>query len=257
MGDSAETRWFDLLEEDLESTDPDVRFEAVAAVGEIGDKDGAVLLLPCWKTTTRPSARARSGAGGHRRGRGHFAVDRALRVHRGSGPPRRSRQRYGAGAFWRGRRDRSVGRVNGGRRRLPIEDTVSAGGVVWRRAPHAVEVVLCGRNDGLRVLPKGTPDDGEALEQTALREVQEETGLRVRLGEPLGTIEYWFTSGGVRYHKQVHHWLMEPTGGMSETTTTSLTLWNGSLRRSDGPPDLRERAPRATPRAQKLGEPAR
>ncbi|MGH2610327.1 MAG: HEAT repeat domain-containing protein [Tepidiformaceae bacterium] len=46
MGDSAETRWFELLEEDLESTDPDVRFEAVAAVGEIGHEDGALLLAP-------------------------------------------------------------------------------------------------------------------------------------------------------------------------------------------------------------------
>lgn len=106
-----------------------------------------------------------------------------------------------------------MGRLTGGRRRLPIEDAVSAGGVVWRRASDGVEVVLCGRADGLRVLPKGTPDDGEALEETALREVREETGLAVALGDPLGLIEYWFTSGGTRFHKQVHHWLMEPTGG--------------------------------------------
>ena len=109
-----------------------------------------------------------------------------------------------------------MGRVVGGRRRLPIEDAVSAGGVVWRKSPDGVEVVLCGRLDGLRVLPKGTPDGSESLEQTALREVREETGLEVALGESLGSIEYWFTSGGVRYHKQVHHWLMDPTGGSVE-----------------------------------------
>jgi 8-oxo-dGTP pyrophosphatase MutT (NUDIX family) len=103
--------------------------------------------------------------------------------------------------------------VTSGRRRLPIEDAVSAGGVVWRRGAAGVEVVLCGRNDGLRVLPKGTPDAGEAIEETALREVREETGLAVALGHSLGSIDYWFTSGGVRYHKVVHHWLMEPTGG--------------------------------------------
>lgn len=100
-------------------------------------------------------------------------------------------------------------------RRLPIKDTVSAGGVVWRPSgPGAVEVVVCGRRaDRIWGLPKGTPDAGETIEETALREVREETGLIVKRGEPLGSIEYWFTANGIRYHKLVHHWLMEPVGG--------------------------------------------
>lgn len=99
-------------------------------------------------------------------------------------------------------------------RRAAVE-TVSAGGVVWRKTEAGeVEVVLCGRNaDSIWGLPKGTPDDNESIEATALREVREETGLLVQLGERLGAIEYWFTAGPVRYHKFVHHWLMEPTGG--------------------------------------------
>lgn len=106
-----------------------------------------------------------------------------------------------------------MGRVGAGRR-LPIEDVVSAGGVVWRQPPEGdVEVVLCGRKDGVWVLPKGTPDPGEAIEDTAVREVEEETGLRVQRGESIGSITYWFTSGGTRFHKEVHHWLMEPIGG--------------------------------------------
>jgi 8-oxo-dGTP pyrophosphatase MutT (NUDIX family) len=99
---------------------------------------------------------------------------------------------------------------------LPVRDAVSAGGVVWRRAPIGgdIEVVLCGRHkDQLWVLPKGTPDAGESMPETAVREVQEETGLRVALGEQLPSIDYWFVSGGQRIHKRVHHWLMEPTGG--------------------------------------------
>ncbi len=97
----------------------------------------------------------------------------------------------------------------------PVKDAVSAGGVVWRRREgDLIEIVLCGRrSESLWGLPKGTPDLGETIEQTALREVEEETGLKVRLGEPVGTIEYWFMAGGVRYHKRVHHWLMEPVGG--------------------------------------------
>lgn len=99
-------------------------------------------------------------------------------------------------------------------RALPIKDAVSAGGVVWRKSPAGVEVVLCGRTaDRLWGLPKGTPDAGESIEQTALREVQEETGLHVVPGEKLGDIDYWFSSGGVRYHKRVHHWLFQPVGG--------------------------------------------
>lgn len=100
-------------------------------------------------------------------------------------------------------------------RGLPIKDAVSAGGVVWRRlAGGPIEVVLCGRSsDGLWGLPKGTPDPGETMEQTAVREVREETGLEAAVDEPLGTIEYWFSSGGFRYHKRVHHWLMRASGG--------------------------------------------
>ena len=62
-------------------------------------------------------------------------------------------------------------------------------------------------------LPKGTPNPPESLEETALREVAEETGLTVRIVAPLDRIEYWFVQGGARIHKTVHYWLMEPTGG--------------------------------------------
>ena len=62
-------------------------------------------------------------------------------------------------------------------------------------------------------LPKGTPDPGESVEETALREVGEETGLEVRIVEPLPSIEYAFVQDGTRIHKTVHYFLMEPTGG--------------------------------------------
>jgi len=62
-------------------------------------------------------------------------------------------------------------------------------------------------------LPKGTPVPGETLEQTALREVAEETGLEVRISRPFGSIEYRFVQQGTRIHKTVHYFLMEATGG--------------------------------------------
>lgn len=104
-------------------------------------------------------------------------------------------------------------------RRLPLQRTTSAGGVVYRRHEGRWQVVLCGRPSlGLWSLPKGTPERSESLEQTALREVREETGLEVELARPLGSITYWFTSvaEGVRYRKTVHFFLMRPTGGALE-----------------------------------------
>lgn len=99
-------------------------------------------------------------------------------------------------------------------KKLPVERAVSAGGVVYRRGREGIEVVLCGRTaEGIWGLPKGTPDANESLEETAVREVGEETGLRVAIEAKIDTIEYWFAREGVRYHKFVHHYLMVATGG--------------------------------------------
>ncbi len=62
-------------------------------------------------------------------------------------------------------------------------------------------------------LPKGTPNAGETTEQTAEREVTEETGLTVEIVRPLDSIDYTFVQGRTRIHKTVHYYLMTPTGG--------------------------------------------
>jgi 8-oxo-dGTP pyrophosphatase MutT (NUDIX family) len=98
---------------------------------------------------------------------------------------------------------------------LRVEEAVSAGGVVYRAGEHGPEVILCGRlHDGLWALPKGTPERGETIEQTAEREVREETGLGVTIVRSLGIIEYGFArpAQGVRFEKTVHHFLMRPDG---------------------------------------------
>jgi 8-oxo-dGTP pyrophosphatase MutT (NUDIX family) len=91
---------------------------------------------------------------------------------------------------------------------------VSAGGIVWREGATGPEIAVCVRHTPpLWALPKGTPDNGETIQATAEREVREETGIEVRTLSKVGTIEYWFVLNGVRYHKFVHHFLMEPIGG--------------------------------------------
>lgn len=95
-----------------------------------------------------------------------------------------------------------------------VTQAVSAGGVVCEEHGGDVMVAVCGRlKTGLWALPKGTPDSGETLEETALREVREETGLSVEIAAPLGHIEYWFTRDSERIHKQVYFYLMRPCGG--------------------------------------------
>jgi 8-oxo-dGTP pyrophosphatase MutT (NUDIX family) len=93
----------------------------------------------------------------------------------------------------------------------------SCGGIVIRRTEEGPELCLGlrrrDRSNDSWVLPKGTPDGDETTEQTALREVFEETGLEVRIVAPVGAIDYFFTQGGSRIHKTVHFYLMEPIGG--------------------------------------------
>ncbi|MBI4298726.1 MAG: NUDIX hydrolase [Chloroflexi bacterium] len=96
------------------------------------------------------------------------------------------------------------------------ENLVSAGGLVYRMVNGHAEVAICGRSNPLVwSLPKGTPNPGESLEQTAIREVTEETGLKVQIQSYIDSINYWFVRADdhVRCYKTVHFYLMSSTGG--------------------------------------------
>jgi 8-oxo-dGTP diphosphatase len=95
----------------------------------------------------------------------------------------------------------------------PGEELVRAGGgVVRRRTPdgdHRYAVVHRPRYDDWS-LPKGKVDPGESDEEAALREVEEETGVRCTLGPELEAACYRDRKGRP---KQVRYWLMEPVEG--------------------------------------------
>lgn len=97
-------------------------------------------------------------------------------------------------------------------------EQVSAGGVVYRIEDQTVEVaIICVVPEMRWQLPKGIIDDGETIEQAALREVREESGIEAEMVEPIETIEYWFFAerGGSRkrFHKFVHFFLMKFVAG--------------------------------------------
>jgi 8-oxo-dGTP pyrophosphatase MutT (NUDIX family) len=101
--------------------------------------------------------------------------------------------------------------------RLRTGTATSAGGIVVRFDDGVPSLVVGARRRDRDLLtwtlPKGTPNAGETREQTAIREVAEETGLEVRITDVLESIEYWFVQRGTRIHKTVHYFLMEPIGG--------------------------------------------
>jgi 8-oxo-dGTP pyrophosphatase MutT (NUDIX family) len=98
--------------------------------------------------------------------------------------------------------------------KLPVERATSAGGVVLRNVGSDIEVLLCTSfKRGIWALPKGTPDLGENIVETARREVREETGLEVEVKVKIGSINYWFKQENARCNKTVHFFLMEPKGG--------------------------------------------
>src|SRR3954452_19853817 len=71
-----------------------------------------------------------------------------------------------------------------------------------------------GKREGTWALPKGNLDPGERPEETALREVLEETGVEGRLVEKLGDVKYTYTRrGGIRVFKIVSFYLLRAGRG--------------------------------------------
>ena len=101
---------------------------------------------------------------------------------------------------------------------FPVATQISAGGVAFRQVGAEVEIAIILTQPNRRwQLPKGTLDEGETIEQAALREVREETGINTSCIAPVETIEYWYVgnSGGLKtkFHKFVHYFLLKYLDG--------------------------------------------
>jgi 8-oxo-dGTP diphosphatase len=92
----------------------------------------------------------------------------------------------------------------------------SSGGVIFRRRGGGVEIAMIAVKGGAAwCLPKGMVDRGESPEETALREVWEETGLSGRIVGKVGSISYWYfmREKNAKCKKTVDFYLMEYVDG--------------------------------------------
>ncbi|WP_182546874.1 NUDIX hydrolase [Halosaccharopolyspora lacisalsi] len=111
------------------------------------------------------------------------------------------------------------------RRRLRTVNETSAGGLVVDSGyGHAAIIGRLGRKGRLSwSLPKGHIELGEGPEETAAREVAEETGIIGRVLRPIGTIDYWFVADDRRVHKTVHHYLLRAVDGALSDEDVEVT----------------------------------
>jgi 8-oxo-dGTP pyrophosphatase MutT (NUDIX family) len=109
--------------------------------------------------------------------------------------------------------------------RLRTVDETSAGGLVVDTETGLAAVIgrLDRRGRLLWSLPKGHIENGETVEQAAVREVAEETGIESAVVAALGSIDYWFVAEDRRVHKTVHHFLLRALGGELSDADVEVT----------------------------------
>jgi len=97
-----------------------------------------------------------------------------------------------------------------------IKRQISSGGVIFRKSGDRVEIALItARGKKAWSLPKGLIDKNEAPEETALREVREESGLHGKIIEKIGHISYWYSldEERIKVNKMVHFFLLKYING--------------------------------------------
>jgi len=107
---------------------------------------------------------------------------------------------------------------------MKSRNEISAGGVVYRRDEAEIRVLIC-KDAGYHrwVLPKGLVRKNEDFTEAAVREVEEEVGVKARVVQPMGEPEtYIYTARGIRVFKSVYYFLMEYVTGSEQNHDTEM-----------------------------------
>ncbi len=77
--------------------------------------------------------------------------------------------------------------------KLKIGREISSGGVIYKKDEDKIKIALIHRKDrNVWALPKGKIDKGEKPQEAAIREVEEETGLKGEIEKKINDIKYWY-----------------------------------------------------------------
>lgn len=88
---------------------------------------------------------------------------------------------------------------------------ISSGAVVYKIDNGVIKILLLFRKTtNSWHLPKGTQNEGETLEKTAIREVMEETGVEIKLIKYIGNLDSTYERDGVLIPKQTNYFLAVP-----------------------------------------------
>lgn len=100
---------------------------------------------------------------------------------------------------------------------MAVKFEFSAGGVVIKREKtHTLILVAQHSHHHGWIFPKGLIGDkikGEKKEETATREVKEETGVTAKIVKALSPVDYWYQFEGEKIHKAVYYFIMEYVSG--------------------------------------------
>ncbi|MCL4456824.1 MAG: NUDIX hydrolase [Nitrospirae bacterium] len=97
-----------------------------------------------------------------------------------------------------------------------IKHLHSAGGVIFKKETNTLEVALIAmKNKTVWTLPKGIIDKGERPEESAVREIKEETGLTGKIIDTIGDKSYWFylKNENAKCRKTVSYFLLQYIDG--------------------------------------------